>query len=409
MNSRSVRIQWLQLLVLSGVHFSVDMFGNMLPAILPAVLREFALTLSLGTVVLSSLTLTSNGVQLLTGHMRPGRSGPLFLHIGLVLAASICLLAVIPRSTIGIPLIIGLAAVSGCGIAIAHPEGLRAVHGLDGIAPQLSTAVFMTSGLLGFASGGAISAALVSSFGLKGLYPLALCPVVGMLAICLARVRLSTDGDRQRQGGPTPAAQGLAFRGVMLIGLPAAVSTTVVVFLIPTYLDGIGFELTFGGLSAAMFGWGGVVGPFAWAVMARRKGDLPCATVAFLSAFPLLVAYLLLIRSRHAIWLLFGVGFCSMSAYILTITLARHSSGLNLGQRMGFIVGGTWGFAAVVFMALGPIADRFGSGIVLMPMPLGYLLSGLLAMRIMRRHPTMARTAPRISVAETVAEERPPV
>ena len=117
----SLRLQWIQLAVLSGIHFSVDMFGNMLPAILPEIRSHFALRLSLGSVVLASLMLTANGVQLLTGHMRPDKTRPLFLHIGLVLAAGICLLAVAPQSSLGVAMILGLGIVSGCGIAVVHP------------------------------------------------------------------------------------------------------------------------------------------------------------------------------------------------------------------------------------------------------------------------------------------------
>ncbi len=78
--------------------------------------------------------------------------------------------------------------------------------------------------------------------------------------------------------------------------------------------------------------------------------------------------------------MLFGVGFFGMSAYILTITLARHARGLNLGQRMAFIVGGTWGIANIVFLGLAPLAEHFGTAVILKCMPLGYLLSGLIAL-----------------------------
>jgi len=51
--------QWVQLLVLSSVHFTVDMLGNMLPSILPEVRSEFAISLSLGAFVLAALTIAS--------------------------------------------------------------------------------------------------------------------------------------------------------------------------------------------------------------------------------------------------------------------------------------------------------------------------------------------------------------
>jgi hypothetical protein len=50
---------------------------------------------------------------------------------------------------------------------------------------------------------------------------------------------------------------------------------------------------------------------------------------------------------------------------------------------MGFMVGGTWGLAYVVFMALLPAAEHFGSDVVLKFSPLGYLLSGVFGLYIM--------------------------
>lgn len=411
MYRQSLRAQWGQLIVLSSIHFLVDMFGNMLPTILPEIRQHFALSLSLGSFILFSLMLTANGVQMLTGHMRPKKTQPLFLYIGLVLAAGICLMAVAPTSSVGVALVIGLGIVSGCGIAVVHPEGLRAVHVIDRISPRLSTAVFMTSGFLGFASGGAISSLLVNAYGLRGLYPLALCPVLGIVAILLAKVRLSVEdsSDRAVDGAVEDPPTELPFWRVLVMGLPAGISTTIVLFLLPTYLDELGFDLSFRGFSAAMFGWGGTVGPFIWALGARKKGDLPCAFYAFLLSIPFMILYLIFVEYAAAVWLLFGVGFCSMSAYILTITLARYAGGLNLGRRMAFIVGGTWGIADIVFLAFAPIADWMGTGFVLKLMPIGYVLSTVLALCLMRAYPNAGRQRDDKGVVDVIAEEHPPV
>jgi MFS transporter, FSR family, fosmidomycin resistance protein len=410
MNYRSLRVQWTQLAVLSGVHFLVDMFSNMLPAILPVLREQFTITLSTAGVILAALALASNGVQVMTGHLRPDKTRPLFLHVGMVLAAGICLIVLIPRSPAGIVLLFVLGVVSGSGIAIAHPEGLRAIHTLERIPPAMSTAVFMTAGFLGFASGGMISAVLVSAYGLKGLYPLIFCPIAGILAIVVARVRLSTEdaGPQANNGRQPPRPDALPFWKVLGIGLPAAVSTTVVLQLIPTYLADLGFGLRFGGFSAALFGWGGAAGPFLWAAVAHRKGNLPCLVWAFFLSFPFMVLYLLFATHSAAAWLLVGVGFSSMSAYILTITLARDAHGSTLGQRMAMIVGGTWGIAMVVFLALAAAADRVGTGPILQLTPAGYLLSGILSYHVLRRHPQSARPRRAIPVLDPPGQERAP-
>lgn len=389
-NRRSLAIQCAQLGVLSGVHFVADMLGNMLPAILPEIRRHFVLSLTLGSVVLAALMLTANGVQMLTGQLRPDKDRPVFTYIGLVLAAAVCLLALAPVSTLGIAMVIGLSAISGCGIAVTHPEGLRGVHALDKIPPAISTAVFMTAGFLGFANGGAIAGALVDKYGLPGIYVLALLPVLGIAAMSVARIRLAVEPEQVVSDVPvTRATRKLPFWLIMAIGIPAATSTTVLLSLLPTHLSGMGYNLKFGGLTTAMFGWGATVGPFVLAAIAHRKGELLCSAVAFLASVPFMVFYLFTLEGKPVMYLLFGVGFFMMSGYILTITLARRATGPNLGLRMAWIVGGNWGVANLIFMAIAPLADNFGTGIVLKFTPAGYFISGLVAVWALVQYPAM--------------------
>jgi len=92
-----------------------------------------------------------------------------------------------------------------------------------------------------------------------------------------------------------------------------------------------------------------------------------------------------------AIWILFGVGFCAIAAYILMITLSRYATGLRLGQRMGFMVGGTWALANIVFMALLPVAEHFGTNAILKFTPLGYLCSGAFGLFVMLKAKSSTR------------------
>jgi FSR family fosmidomycin resistance protein-like MFS transporter len=382
----------MQLLVLAGVHFLIDMFASMLPAILPAIRDEFSLSLSLGGLVLVVMLMAGNGIQPLIGHLRANKRRPLFLHLGLILAVSICLLGALPRGSSAFSLIILLAVVSGCGIAIVHPEGLRAVHRLKHLPHAVSTAVFMAGGFLGYASGGAVSAYLVSRFGLQGLYPLALCPLIGIIMVIFLRVRLAVEhksSNRKKDGAPQNR---LPFWLIMTMAIPAAVSTTVLANLLPTVLNELGFELTFGGFSATMFGLGGAIGSFVWANIARKKDELKCSIAALFLVIPFIVIYLIFISNRSAIWLLFGAGFCAIAAYILMITISRHAAGLSLGQRMGFMVGGTWALANIVFMALLPAAEHLGSNFILKFTPLGYLFSGLFGLWVMSKLRSPAHT-----------------
>ena len=372
-------------MVLSAVHFFVDMFAGMLPPLLPAIREEFALSLSLGGLLVIALNMTSNGIQVLTGHMRARKRSPLFLHIGLIVGAGICLVGILPRSGGAFAALILLSTVSGFGIAIVHPESLRAVHHLRRIPPAVSTAVFMAGGFLGYASSGAISTILVTHYGLWGLCPLILCPVAGILLVIFLRIRLAVEPAVRNTNNRHGTQKRLPFWFIFAMAMPAAVSTIVLACLLPTVLNEVGFELTFGGFSATMFGLGGAAGSFVWAGLAHKKGELRCSVIALFLTVPFLVIYLIFIDKAMAIWVMFGVGFCAISAYTLMITLARDTTGPNLGRRMGFMVGGTWALANIVFMALLPVIEFLGADLVLNFVPVGYVLSAVFGLFIMFR------------------------
>ncbi len=375
----------MQLLVLSAVHFFVDMFAGMLPPLLPAIREEFALSLSLGVLLVTAMNMTSNGIQVLTGHLRAGRRRPLFLHVGLILGAGICILCVLPKSGYVFAPLFVMVLVSGCGIGIVHPESLRAVHHLRRIPPAVSTAVFMAGGFLGYASSGAVSTVLVTHYGLWGLCPLILCSVAGVFLVIFLRIRLAVEPAVRNSNNRHGSENKLPFWFIFAMAMPAAVSTIILASLLPTVLNELGFELTFGGFSATMFGLGGAAGSFVWAGLAHKKGELRCSILALFLTVPFLVIYLIFIDKAMAIWVMFGVGFCAISAYTLMITLARNTTGPNLGRRMGFMVGGTWALANIVFMALLPAIELLGADVVLKFVPVGYVLSAAFGLFIMFR------------------------
>ena len=394
----------MQLLALAGVHFVVDLFAGMPPAILPAIRNEFVLSLSRGGFVLVALYLICNGVQVFTGHVRSGKRQPLLLYIGLLLSAGICLVGILPRGTGAFPTMLLLAVVSGFGIALVHPEGLRGVHRLKRISPAVSTAVFMAGGFLGYASGGAVSAFLVSRFGFGGLYPLVICSVVSIVTVILLRVRLAVEPRTPNQTEMRMTSKvRLPFWFIFIMAMPAAVSTTILAVLLPTVLNELGFELTFGGYSTTMFGLGGAAGSFFWAYVARKKGELSCTIAAFFLTLPFVLAYLVLIDNRAAIWILLGTGFGTVSAYTLMITLSRHATGPTLGRRMGVMVGGTWALAYVIFWVLLFAAEhfRFGTKALLNLTPWGYLFSGLFGLFVMLK---MRRSTCAVGFGPSVAQ-----
>ena len=356
----------------------VDVFAGMLPALLPKIREDYGLSRSRVIILLTVMSLVCNGTQIATGNMRSRKRSMLFLPVGLLLSAGLGMIALAPHDGSAEYWFYTMAVVSGIGIAIVHPEGLRAVHGLDKISGSICTAVFMMGGFFGYAAGEWISTELVMWRGgrLEGLYYLIPAAVFGFMVLWLIKVRLSLEEDHEN-GSTQEKSERLPFWLIFVMAVPAAISTTLIMSLLPTRLvEELQFELTFGGFSGMMLVGGGVLGSVVWAWLAHRYGYLLNATVSVLMGIPFFWVYLAYIDKPAAVWLLAAGGFCTIAAYPLLVTLAKWARGGRYGLRLALMVGGTWGVAGLVLAGMGPIADKVGVQPILRWFWVGYLVSG---------------------------------
>ena len=356
MKHRIKRFQWTQLVVLAIIHFIVDMFAGALPAILPVLMLTFSIRFSLAVGILTALNLTANGVQIIIGHLRHDKKRPAFLQLGLILSAAVCLLGLLPANPQAYPLLIILAIICGCGVAMVHPEALRAVHKLRRISSAISTTYFLSFGFFGYAAGGYIAATLVSHLHLPGLYWLFVLPVLAAITVKFFRIRLSVERKSNAAISTNAPTDRVNFWPIFAVALMGAISTTIIFALLPTRLNELGFSLTFGGLCYLAFGLSWSLGSLLWANLARK------------------IVLILIIA-----------GSCSPAYFPLMVSLARHTTGMKLGQRMGFIIGGAWGTASLVLLAVSPLAEHFGLQTVLNWTPLGYLASALIVLSLLRK------------------------
>jgi FSR family fosmidomycin resistance protein-like MFS transporter len=383
--NRGLKFEWFQLVSLTFIHFLVDMFGGMIPAILPVLRREFALSLTLALSLHTVIQLSGNLVQLPAGSLRAHNNRPFFIPIGLLMAAAISVLVFVPKDNFTLPFLYLLMTVSGAGIAVVHPEGLRAIHTLEKIPASISTAFFLTGGFFGFSAGSFISSVIVDHWQLRGLLWLLVCPAIGLILVYFLKIQVAVE---KKSGDDSPVEvvpETYTFWPLMWLSVPLAASTIVILGLLPTRLHELGFSLSFGGLSNMLFGAGGVAGSLVWAVIAHKKGLMKSAIASLLLGIPFLWIYLAAIESRWSVVMIFIAGFFVQSAFPLIVTLARHAVGLKLGQRMAFAVGGSWGVACIVLLLIGPVAERWGVRSVLYFTWTGYLFSAMMGLRILCR------------------------
>ena len=386
MTQHSKRYQYAQLLSITAAHFIVDMFVGMMPPLLPALRIRFGIDLSQSMLLLGTLFLTCNFIQVLTGHLRPHKTRPLFLYIGIVLACTLCFFAIVPivSSTTIMVILIAMIVIGGMGVGSVHPEGLRAIHTLDKIPSASVTAFFMSGGIAGFAIGCYLGPLLVEWFGFKGLLWPALTAFLSLISMIILRVRLAAD-EKPKSSFDSDQNQ-IRFLHVMFIAVPLCTATTIFVGLLPTRLGELGFSLSMGGFSTMAYNLGGAVGAFGWAWLASKKSNLFAANLASFLALPILIVYMVLMENGWAKYILFIGGGCGLGGFPLLVSVARHAVGGSLGLRMGFVVGGTWGVGAIVMMLLGPLAEAKSVSLVIILSIALYPVSSILGLYVAHKN-----------------------
>jgi len=373
------RKQWARLLAMTAAHFVLDSFPGLMHTALPAFQESFQLSVASGAVLLTVFLVAANGIQVLIGHMRPKKDRPLFLYAGFLLVCAISLFAVVPPNGSALLWLCLISIVCGAGVGMTHPESLRAVHRLSGISSAVSSAVFMAGGVAGFAFGGWISTYLYTSYGLSSLIPFCVASVVAMLAMIFFRVRLAVEEDKPE--GPQAPSEDSAPSIWLIVAMATLVASSMTVFawIIPQHVRHLGNDLTLGGLSVSVLSISGGVGAVVMSRLAARIGEYKVVRQMLSLGIPFITAYLFLVPHRWALSLLFIGGFFCFGAYPILVSIARKCKGSNLGQRMGWVVGGVWLIACGLPMLLGPIAEHFGTVPILFCIPVGFVLSLVLS------------------------------
>lgn len=388
MNRRSLAL--LQLSTLTAIHFIVDMLTGTLPGFLPVLMDRYSLTVGLGSLLITACAFSSNTAQIWAGTLRKKANRPRLIQVGMLLAATIVFTGVVPPGAAALWLLLLLALLVGVGVALVHPEGLRGICAIDAtsIDPAVATSIFMLSGFLGYACGPLFGGILVGNFGFSGLF-LLLIPVALLLWLfSKAHIRLAQDKPGKKTTGMREAKFKPTFWEIFWLSTFINTGCVIVQGLLPTYLNKAGFSLTFGGLSAMLFGLGAGTGAlFTSSVLLKHFPAVNCIRIQLIAGIPLMTCYLLAAdRFAWAAPLILLAGMLVGAGFPQLVVLARTApNGPSLGTRMGLIVGGTWGIAGALFLIVGILADRIGLHLALLASPLSYLVTVILFILLPRR------------------------
>jgi MFS transporter, FSR family, fosmidomycin resistance protein len=380
------------LLVLSLGHLVTDIYQGALPAILPFLKEQLALSYTMAGVILMTANFTSSVVQPIFGYWSDRQKKPILLPAGCLLAAlGFSLLSLAP----GYGPVLMLVTLSGLGIASYHPEGYKTAHFFTGERKVTGMSLFSVGGQIGFALGPLLAFSIIGSIGFAGL-PLLVAPSLLFIAVMGLSWKRIARPDSHRKTAE-PAAPPATARPVGKAALSGVLAFTILrswmqmglVSYIPFYyIDYLKWDPLRAGQLISTLLVGSVFGTLAGGPMADRWGHrkylILTTALAAVSAPAVLMA-----EGWTLLILLFWLGMLVGSTFSVTIVMAQQLMPGRLGVTSGMVVGFAMGAGGLCVTLLGVIADLYGvptafQSVLFLPVA-GFLVS--LAIRYPERAP----------------------
>ena len=351
------------LLTLTLGHYTVDMYGGLLPILYPLLRDEFDLNLK--TVGLVSLAYT--GVSALSQPLFgwvADKYGTRFL--GLTLAWTAVMFATIgfaPNFTV----LLIMAALAGVGSAAYHPMGaLSASAAIQAENRNTGMSCYISGGTLGVASGPLLGAVLFGVFGVRGtalmVLPgttIAIWMLLEMRRVARARRATGETAPRKRTAPaalPIPWVPLGATVGVMML---RAWTIFGIQAFIPSWYKSLGYDAGFYGPLATTVVLAGAAGNVGWGSLADRFGRRAVVIVTTAGTIPVVLLFAQL-TGPIAFPLAALLGFLAASTAPLMLVTAQQLMAGRAGLASGLILGLGFVTGAIGVPVMGAIGDAYG-------------------------------------------------
>jgi len=379
--------------LLSAGHLGADLFLGAVPALVPLFVAQRGMSYAEAGLLVLAGSLASALMQPLAGLAGDRLRAPWLAPLGLLLTGG-GLAAATLTSTFAAMAAALLAG--GIGVAIFHPEAIRATRAAAGDQPGRALGIFAACGNVGFALGPALAVPLGVAFGLSAAGAAALVPLAAAAVLVVVRPPAPVASSPAVTPRPVAAPDLRAFA----LATASAVALSACIFglmsFVPAWFgDELGVSVGVGSAAVAGMLLAGAAGTY----LAGRAGDThgrgPVIAVALGALVPL--CFLLpLSPAAPAFAIVLAIGLLVDGGYYPLLIVAQDAlpgrDGLAAGVVLGLSVGGGAGATAL----LGRLADAHGPGSTLWACAALAAASLALALPAVRRSstPATAQLAP---------------
>lgn len=360
------------LMLLMGGHFTIDMYGGMLPLLYPLLTARFDIDLKTVGLVALAYTGVSSLSQPVFGWIAD-TFGTRFT--GLTLAWTALLFASIGFAN-SFNMLLVLAALAGFGSGAFHPLGaLNASAVIPAKQRNSAMSVYVTGGTFGFALGPLVGALVFGLFGMKGTVVMIL-PGVLISLYLLANMRdIATTGSRRRTetASKPPLALGL-ISIVILVMMLRMVPIVGVQNFIPIWYERLGYSSTFYALLATTVVLSSAIGALGAGQLADRFGRRNVILVTLFASIPAVWLFAEFPGWQAFIWGAL-IGLLAASTAPLLLVMAQQLMVGRAGVASGLILGLSFIAGAISAPLFGMLADAIGLQNAMRTLPLIVLVS----------------------------------
>ncbi len=350
-------------------HFTVDIYANLLPPLLPIFKQMYGLSYAATAGLTSIFAITSTLIQPIFGFLadRYGKKWIAALGIAWV-SVLMCLLGIAP----GYAAIVAIVAFAGVGSAMYHPQGAAMVPKVSGDRKGLGVSIFAAGGSIGYSVMPLIAVMIVGWFGLHSL-PFLIAPGI-VVSYLIYRYAPDMEEDCARNHiDLRQVADGMSKVKMPLTSLVAVVSLrswvcSGMLTFIPLYFAlqfkgwiFMGVDMTYvaPGITLFIFLISNAIGGIIGGSLTDKHGKKQVLVASLFACIPFL--FLAFVCPTILAWPLIALagGLVYMS-YPGTIIQAQEMLPRSQGMAGGLILGFGNGVGGLLVLLTGIISDHFG-------------------------------------------------
>ncbi|CAI8814396.1 Uncharacterized MFS-type transporter YfnC [Brevibacillus sp. IT-7CA2] len=356
------------LFAISIAHLLNDSLQAVIPALLPVVEKNLALTFTQVGMILLVMNLTSSVLQPFVGYFSDRKSIPLLPPLALIVSGLGMLALAFSGSYYFV--LVAVACV-GIGSAVFHPEASRFAHLASGPRRGLGQSIFQVGGNAGQALAPLMTILVFANLGQTGAAWF-LLPALLASGILLYVALWYRGQQRLKKATAAPVTYTNRNKRLIALGL-LIVIVSVRSWMNAGYQSFYQFylmyvkDMDYANAQLVIFGFlfAGAIGTFFGGPLSDRFGKRNLLIISTLGSLPLtlLTPY---VSGFMAFPLLVISGFIMLSSFSVTVVYAQELLPGKIGTVSGLIIGLAFGMGGMGALVFGYLADLYSLSFVIL-------------------------------------------